>query len=181
MMAISLHTHLAGKRSASRDRWGQCVDKSTAGLEAAACSTTQASTCCSWKGTRHCKPVTVQDLAYKDIIEPLESVSVSLTPTDKKNIAEYGDVAEVQPPPSLLNHVLMRLLKALQLTSAPTGGVHPGQQCAHAPQAVGQDPGPQRGTVQAVTNSQPLSSNCIAEEAAQRVSANQPASFPQHL
>ena len=37
----------------------------------------------------------LQDLAYKDIIEPLESVSVSLTPTDKKTIQEFGGIAEV--------------------------------------------------------------------------------------
>lgn len=36
-----------------------------------------------------------QDVVYKDIIEPLESVSVSLTPTDKASITEFGDLAEV--------------------------------------------------------------------------------------
>ena len=42
----------------------------------------------------------LQDIAYKDIIEPLESVSVSLTPTDKKTIQEFGDVAEVRLAPA---------------------------------------------------------------------------------
>jgi hypothetical protein len=32
---------------------------------------------------------------YKDVVEPLESVSVTLTPTDRKDITEFGDVAEV--------------------------------------------------------------------------------------
>ncbi|KAI7840950.1 hypothetical protein COHA_005380 [Chlorella ohadii] len=36
-----------------------------------------------------------QDTVYKDVIEPLESVSVSLVPTDKKDVAEYGDKMEV--------------------------------------------------------------------------------------
>ena len=36
-----------------------------------------------------------QDIVYKDIIEPLESVSVSLTPTDKKDVSEFGSPAEV--------------------------------------------------------------------------------------
>jgi len=36
-----------------------------------------------------------QDVVYKDVIEPLESVSVSYIPTDKTSIEEYGDVNEV--------------------------------------------------------------------------------------
>lgn len=36
-----------------------------------------------------------QDVVYKDVIEPLESVSVSYIPTDKASIEEYGDVNEV--------------------------------------------------------------------------------------
>ena len=53
----------------------------------------------------------MQDLAYKDIIEPLESVSVSLTPTDKKTIAEYGGIAEVRLPscPDQLDSHLSKL------------------------------------------------------------------------
>ncbi len=39
-----------------------------------------------------------QDIVYKDVIEPLESVSVSITPTDKKDITEYGSPVEVIPP-----------------------------------------------------------------------------------
>ena len=38
-----------------------------------------------------------QDVVYKDVIEPLESVSVSLTSTDKKDITEYGSPLEVIP------------------------------------------------------------------------------------
>lgn len=37
-----------------------------------------------------------QDVVYKDVIEPLESVSVSLTTTDKKDITEYGSPIEVR-------------------------------------------------------------------------------------
>ncbi|BDA43123.1 PsbP-like protein 1, chloroplastic [Coccomyxa sp. Obi] len=36
-----------------------------------------------------------QDIVYKDVIEPLESVSVSITQTDKANVAEFGSPAEV--------------------------------------------------------------------------------------
>ena len=35
------------------------------------------------------------DIVYKDVVEPLESVSVTLTPTDKKDILEFGDIATV--------------------------------------------------------------------------------------
>lgn len=39
--------------------------------------------------------VSGQDVVYKDVIEPLESVSVSMIPTEKKSIEEYGGVKEV--------------------------------------------------------------------------------------
>lgn len=32
----------------------------------------------------------LQDVVYKDVIEPLESVSVSLVPTEKKDVRGYG-------------------------------------------------------------------------------------------
>lgn len=35
------------------------------------------------------------DVVFKDVVEPLESVSVTLTPTDKKDILEFGDIASV--------------------------------------------------------------------------------------
>lgn len=35
------------------------------------------------------------DIVYKDVVEPLESVSVTITPTDKKDVAEFGDIADV--------------------------------------------------------------------------------------
>ena len=35
------------------------------------------------------------DVVYKDVIEPLESASVSIVPSDKKDISEYGDAKEV--------------------------------------------------------------------------------------
>lgn len=35
------------------------------------------------------------DVVYKDVVEPLESVSVTITPTDKKDITEFGDIADV--------------------------------------------------------------------------------------
>lgn len=37
-----------------------------------------------------------QDVVYKDVIEPLESVSVSITKTDKANVSEFGSPAEVR-------------------------------------------------------------------------------------
>ncbi|EFN56417.1 hypothetical protein CHLNCDRAFT_13502, partial [Chlorella variabilis] len=36
-----------------------------------------------------------QDVVYKDVIEPLESVSVSLVPTEKAEVGEFGDAKEV--------------------------------------------------------------------------------------
>lgn len=35
------------------------------------------------------------DVVYKDVVEPLESVSVSITPTEKKDVTEFGDIADV--------------------------------------------------------------------------------------
>ncbi|PNW74805.1 hypothetical protein CHLRE_12g509050v5 [Chlamydomonas reinhardtii] len=35
------------------------------------------------------------DVVFKDVVEPLESVSVTLTATDKKDITEFGDLATV--------------------------------------------------------------------------------------
>jgi len=35
------------------------------------------------------------DVVYKDVIEPLEAVSVSMVPSDKKDILEYGEAKEV--------------------------------------------------------------------------------------
>jgi PsbP len=40
--------------------------------------------------------VTGQDVVYKDIIEPLESVSVSITATDKTDVSEFGDPLEAR-------------------------------------------------------------------------------------
>ena len=37
-----------------------------------------------------------QDIVFKDVIEPLESVSVSITSTDKKTIQEFGPPEEVK-------------------------------------------------------------------------------------
>lgn len=36
-----------------------------------------------------------QDVVYKDLIEPLESVSVTITPTDRTDITEFGPVEQV--------------------------------------------------------------------------------------
>ncbi len=38
--------------------------------------------------------VSGQDVVYKDIIEPLESFSVSITPADKDDITGFGDPKE---------------------------------------------------------------------------------------
>jgi alkylated DNA nucleotide flippase Atl1 len=35
------------------------------------------------------------DVVYKDVVEPLESVSVTITPTEKKDVTEFGDIADV--------------------------------------------------------------------------------------
>lgn len=36
------------------------------------------------------------DVVYKDVIEPLESVSVTIAGTDKKDVTEFGPLAEVR-------------------------------------------------------------------------------------
>lgn len=40
--------------------------------------------------------VSGQDVVYKDIIEPLESVSVSIAPSDKDDITLYGEPVDVR-------------------------------------------------------------------------------------
>eukprot|EP00878_Enallax_costatus_P001904 GHUV01002065.1.p1 GENE.GHUV01002065.1~~GHUV01002065.1.p1 ORF type:complete len:227 (+),score=64.38 GHUV01002065.1:202-882(+) len=39
--------------------------------------------------------ITGADVVYKDVVEPLESVSVTITPTDRKEITDFGDINEV--------------------------------------------------------------------------------------
>lgn len=36
------------------------------------------------------------DVVYKDVVEPLESVSVTLTATDKNDITEFGELQSVR-------------------------------------------------------------------------------------
>jgi len=36
------------------------------------------------------------DVVFKDIVEPLESVSVTIANTEKKDITEYGNIEEVR-------------------------------------------------------------------------------------
>ena len=43
-----------------------------------------------------------QDVVYKDIIEPLESVSVNLVPTDKDDITLFGSPEEARAGSRLL-------------------------------------------------------------------------------
>lgn len=62
----------------------------------------------------------LQDVAYKDIIEPLESVSVLLTPTDKKTIQEYGDLGEVCVWPWCVAFIVQQALTGLALQVAFT-------------------------------------------------------------
>lgn len=60
-----------------------------------------------------------QDQVYKDVIEPLESVSVAVVPTDKETVSEFGSPAEVAV--TLADRVLsapgqeVRLIKAEQV------------------------------------------------------------------
>lgn len=39
--------------------------------------------------------VTGADVVFKDIVEPLESVSITITSTDKADITEFGPIQEV--------------------------------------------------------------------------------------
>jgi hypothetical protein len=58
-----------------------------------------------------------QDIAFKDVIEPLESVSVSIIKTDKASLEELGSPDEVQPLLYLLQFTLVScsLLQALHV------------------------------------------------------------------
>ena len=56
------------------------------------------------------------DVVYKDIIEPLEAVSVSMVPTDKKDILEYGNPKEVAY--TLADRVLTGPTQEVQLVDA---------------------------------------------------------------
>jgi PsbP len=63
--------------------------------------------CCDWQEVS----VGGQDVVYKDIIEPLESVSVAITPSDKDDITLYGEPLDVSAPaisPGLLHNSTMR-------------------------------------------------------------------------
>lgn len=60
--------------------------------------------------------VSGQDTVYKDVIEPLESVSVSYIPTDKQSILEYGDVKEVSY--TLVRKVLTTVNQEVKLLAA---------------------------------------------------------------
>jgi hypothetical protein len=40
--------------------------------------------------------VATADVVYKDVVEPLESVSVTITDTDKGDITEFGEINEVR-------------------------------------------------------------------------------------
>jgi PsbP len=53
------------------------------------------------------------DVVYKDVIEPLESVAVQLTATEKESILDYGPVNEVAG--TLANSVLARASDEVQL------------------------------------------------------------------
>jgi photosystem II oxygen-evolving enhancer protein 2 len=64
-----------------------------------------------------------QDVVYKDIIEPLESVSVSITPSDKDDITLYGEPVEVAQ--TLADQVLTaptQQVKVLNVTPRATEG-----------------------------------------------------------
>lgn len=56
-----------------------------------------------------------QDVVYKDVIEPLESASVSYIPTEKKSVSEYGDVKEVSY--TLVRKVLTNINQDVKLLS----------------------------------------------------------------
>ena len=76
-------THGQGAKATDRDQ--QVFTKCTISIS---CSTAR---CCAWQEVS----VGGQDVVYKDIIEPLESVSVSITPSDKDDITLYGEPVDV--------------------------------------------------------------------------------------
>jgi hypothetical protein len=43
------------------------------------------------------------DIVFKDVVEPLETVSVTKTKTDKKDVSEFGDIALVSTVRDLLS------------------------------------------------------------------------------
>ena len=60
--------------------------------------------CCGWQEVS----VGGQDVVYKDIIEPLESVSVAITPSDKDDITLYGEPLDVSALQAALTCTWMR-------------------------------------------------------------------------
>jgi hypothetical protein len=61
--------------------------------------------------------VTGADIVYKDVVEPLESVSVTLTATDKKDIVDFGELPTVRGSPcaeSTQRKLLLRLSRHLR-------------------------------------------------------------------
>lgn len=64
-----------------------------------------------------------QDVVYKDVIEPLESASVTIINTEKKSLAEFGSPQEVAE--TLAERVLSsptQKIKLLNATSRDTDG-----------------------------------------------------------
>ena len=45
--------------------------------------------------TTHTHTTSINHAQKQDVVEPLESVSVTLAPTDKKDVSEFGDIADV--------------------------------------------------------------------------------------
>ncbi len=67
--------------------------------------------------------MTGTDVVYKDVIEPLESVSVALTKTDKADITEFGDIKEVCAVKRLQQAGLCQLSNGCWLrTAVPSAG-----------------------------------------------------------
>ena len=67
--------------------------------------------------------VTGQDVVYKDIIEPLESVSVNMVPTDKEDITLFGTPEEVTAAPSPHSNGIWHILALTPPSASWRSGV----------------------------------------------------------
>lgn len=67
--------------------------------------------------------ITGADVVYKDVVEPLESVSVTITPTDKKDVTEFGDIADVSASRGAGSGVAGRVQGLLAAVAATAGAM----------------------------------------------------------
>ena len=74
--------------------------------------------------TTHTHTTSINHAQKQDVVEPLESVSVTLAPTDKKDVSEFGDIADVAD--TLAKKVLTAPGQEVSVVSTSTGPPYAG-------------------------------------------------------